>query len=40
MLLEHRDLSNDEYDVFFCAKNELSNVYRDEVIYWQQRARL
>jgi hypothetical protein len=40
MLLVHRDLSNDEYDVFFCAKNELSNVYRDEVVYWQQRARL
>jgi hypothetical protein len=40
MLLEHRDMYNDEYDAFFYVKNELSNVYRDEVVYWLQRARL
>jgi hypothetical protein len=26
--------------LFFSAKNELSNLYKDEVIYWQQRTRL
>jgi Reverse transcriptase (RNA-dependent DNA polymerase) len=40
LLLETRDLSSDEYDAFFGVKNELHNVYRDEMIYWQQRARL
>jgi hypothetical protein len=34
-LQEHRDLSDIEYDSFLGAKNELTNVYRDEVIYWQ-----
>jgi hypothetical protein len=29
-----------EYDSLFTAKNGLNNIYRDEVIYWQQRARL
>jgi hypothetical protein len=38
--LESRDLSSDECDIFFSTKNELNNVYRDEVIYCQQHAQL
>jgi hypothetical protein len=40
LLLEHRDLSDIEYESFLGAKNELTNVYKDEVIYWQQQARI
>jgi hypothetical protein len=40
LLLGQRDLSEDKYISFFAAKNGLSNVYRDEVVYWQQCARL
>jgi hypothetical protein len=40
LLLEQRDLSDIEYDSFLGANNELTNVYKDEVIYWQQRARI
>jgi hypothetical protein len=35
LLLESRELSDEEYDAFFFTENESSNVYRDEVIYWQ-----
>jgi hypothetical protein len=40
LLLEQRDLSDEEYESFFSAKNDLCNIYRDEVLYWQQRVRL
>jgi hypothetical protein len=37
--LEQLDLSDSEYDSYFGVKNDLLDIYKAEVIYWQQRAR-